>query len=246
MHTFQIPSIRKCWQAFSHLFYPQLCVGCGAEMTSSDYQCFCFLCRRHLRETRFHLTADNAVTERLWGRLPLRAGAALYYFQKRAPIQRALHQLKYGNQPEVGILIGRLYGRLLAQSPVFAGIEGIVPVPLHPIKLRQRGYNQSAVFAQGLSETLQVPVLPNVLVRGVHASSQTKKHRIERYENVETAFGVANPRQIEGRHLLLVDDVLTTGATLESCGTPLTSIDGVQLSLATIAIAVKEHEIGVV
>jgi ComF family protein len=211
-------------------------------MTSSEYQCFCFLCRRHLRETNLHLTAENAITERLWGRLPLRAGAAMYYFQKKAPIQRALHQLKYGNQPEVGILIGRLYGRLLAQSPVFASLEGIVPVPLHPLKLRQRGYNQSAVFAQGLSETLRVPVLADALVRGVYATSQTRKHRIERYENVETAFGVHNPKRLEGRHLLLVDDVLTTGATLESCGAPLARVDGVQLSLATIAIAVKEHE----
>ena len=197
------------------------------------------MCQRRLHLTNMHLCPDNEFTGRFWGRLPLASGAAMYYFNRKSPIQKALHLLKYKNQPQIGVDIGRRFGRLLAQSPLFAGVEAIVPVPLHPSKERLRGYNQSVMLAQGLAESLQIPVFANTLFRQNASVSQTKKKRMERFENVSTVFAVQHPRRIQDKHILLVDDVLTTGATLESCGKILLEIPGTRLSMATIAIAMQ-------
>jgi len=186
-----------------------------------------------------HTQVENEFTDRFWGRLRIESGAAMYYFNRKSPIQRALHQLKYKNQPDVGVRIGRRFGHLLAQSPHFANVEAIIPVPLHRQKERQRGYNQSAMLAQGLAESMRIPVLLNTLVRNTASDSQTRKKRMERFENVISVFTVKQPERIAGKHLLLVDDVLTTGATLESCGNILLEAPDTRLSLATIAIALK-------
>lgn len=186
-----------------------------------------------------HLVRDNEFTNRLWGRLSMEGGAAMYYFSRKSPIQRALHQLKYHNNPDIGINIGRAFGRKLKSSDIFKSVEAIVPVPLHPQKERLRGYNQSTMFAQGLSETMEVPVMQNVLVRRIFTETQTKKKRMDRFSNVKEVFMVKKPNLIRGKHLLLVDDVLTTGATLEICGRALLEVDGTKLSAATIAIAVN-------
>jgi ComF family protein len=185
-----------------------------------------------------HVLQENEFTERFWGRVPLEAGAALYYFSQKSPIQKALHQLKYKNQADIGVQLGRQMGYLLKQSPLFHTVEGIVPVPLHPKKEHLRGYNQSAMLATGLSEALQVPVLSGILTRQQFSESQTRKKRMDRFDNVNDVFAVRRSKRIQGRHLLLVDDVLTTGATLEACGLALLKVPDVRLSMATIAIAV--------
>lgn len=185
-----------------------------------------------------HLLAENEFTDRFWGRVPLVAGAALYYFNRKSPIQKALHQLKYHNQADIGVRLGQQLGYLLKQSPQFHTVEGILPVPLHPKKERIRGYNQSALLATGLSDILQVPVLSGILTRQQFSESQTRKKRMERFDNVNDVFTVTRPERIRGRHLLLIDDVLTTGATLEACGQVLLETPDVRLSMATIAIAV--------
>lgn len=221
-----------------HLLYPNLCAGCDADLPS-QHSCFCMVCQRRLHTTNMHLLAENEFTDRFWGRLPLVSGTALYYFNRKSPIQRALHQLKYRNRPEIGLSIGRRLGSLLAQSPFFAGISAIVPVPLHPQKERLRGYNQSALFAQGIAESTRIPVESNILIRRSATSTQTKKKRMERFDNVSAVFDLHHSGRLAGKHLLLVDDVLTTGATLEACGHVLLTIPGVRLSMATIAIAMR-------
>lgn len=220
-----------------HMTHPQLCVACGADAPSGQ-TCFCLPCRTKLSPSKMYLQRENEFTERFWGRLPLESAAAMYYFTRKSPIQRALHQLKYQNQPQVGVKIGREFGQLLLQSPVLQTVEGIVPVPLHPDKERLRGYNQSAMLAQGLAEAMGVPMITGALVRSLFTDTQTSKKRMERFENVGEVFAIERPEDLRGKHLLLVDDVMTTGATLEPCGQLLLSVPGVKLSMATIAMAV--------
>jgi len=230
------PSLRQLWAGFTHLLYPELCVACGGDLPSSS-TCFCLRCRAKLTPSDMHLVQDNEFIQRLWGRLKIESGAAAYYFTRESPIRMAVHHLKYKNKPEIGLMIGREFGRMLRESDFFKSVDGVIPVPLHPRKERMRGYNQSTVFAQGLSEAMDVPMLGKVLVRRVFTATQTKKRRMERFENVGEAFAVEKPQTIEGKHLLLVDDVLTTGATLELCGKSILEVEGTRLSCATIAIA---------
>ncbi len=221
------------------LFYPRLCVACGQNRPSGD-ACFCLPCRLKLRPTDHHLHAENEFTQRFWGTTPVQAGAALFYFQKKSPVQRALHQLKYKNQPEIGLQLGREMGRRLAQSELFQQVDVIVPVPLHPKKARARGYNQSEKFAEGIAEIWGKRLETQALVRQIFSKSQTTMHRSERFANTESAFQVKLPKRLAGKNILLVDDVLTTGATLENCGKLILEIPGTRLFLATIALAVRE------
>ena len=230
-------SLSTWWTALTHLFYPELCVACSQAIPALN-SCFCMKCRVRLMRSDMHLVPENEFTRRFWGRIRLQTAAAMYYFAKKSPIQRALHRLKYKNQPDVGLKIGREFGRLLAASDLFRPVDAIVAVPLHPKKERLRGYNQSAMFARGLSEGMDRPFLTQALVRKAFTVSQTRKRRMERFENVETVFAVKDAHLLEGRHVLLVDDVLTTGATLEACGQVLLQVPGLRLSMATIAIAI--------
>ena len=223
------------WKDLLSLFYPHICAACGRN-TPPRGQVVCVSCLYKLPKTNFHLHKENPFTERFWGRLPLEAGAALFFFAKGSRTQQLIHRLKYKNKREIGIQMGKLYGAELRESPLFSRVDVIVPVPLHPKKEWARGYNQSALFAQGLSETLQKPWLHNGLQRKVYADSQTQKSREERLDNISQAFTIGDMEAIRGKHVLLVDDVLTTGATLEACGLRLLEAADVQLSMATLAI----------
>ncbi len=180
---------------------------------------------------------DNEFVERLWGRLRIESGAAAYYYSRNSPIRMAVHHLKYKNKPDIGLMLGREFGKKLRTSRHYDTVNGIVPVPLHPRKERLRGYNQSVTFARGLSEVMELPMLDKVIIRRSNTDSQTRKKRMERFENVGEVFNVIKPEAIQGKHLLLVDDVLTTGATLEVCGQRLLDIPDTRLSCVTIAIA---------
>lgn len=238
MNTLVLPGWKDLFQGLVHLIYPNLCAGCEAAMPSHQ-SCFCFACQRRLQTTDMYLNPENEFTDRFWGRIPLESGAAMYFFHRKSPIQQALHRLKYKHQADIGIRIGRQFGYLLAKVPQFKLAEGLIPVPLHPQKERLRGYNQSAMLATGLAESLNIPVFSDVLIRQRVSETQTRKKRMDRFENVSEVFALRHPERIQGRHLLLVDDVLTTGATLEACGKVLLEAPGVRLSMATIAIAMR-------
>ena len=236
LKTFSMRSLLSPFEDFLGLFYPHLCLACETHAPPHG-QHLCTHCRATLPEARFHLQKENPFTERFWGRVNLQSGAALFLFTKESRVQHLLHQLKYKGKREIGVFLGQQFGASLKRSPYFAGVEVIVPVPLHPKKLRIRGYNQSECFAKGLSDSMGIPYLKDGLRRVVHAESQTRKHREERLSNVQDAFMVSSPETLKGRQVLLVDDVLTTGATLETCANKLLKLEGTSVSMATIAIA---------
>jgi len=216
------------------LFFPKHCPSCDEALLRKE-NIICLKCRFTLPRTGFHLQRGNPVEQLFWGRIPLNAAAACFEFRKSGGVQRMLHQLKYGGAQDLGREIGRIYGRELLQSPLFNETEIIVPVPLHPNRLRSRGYNQSEVFGEGLVESIRHSTLNNVIERVVHTSTQTKKSRFDRWQNVETVFEVTNPDQVRGKRVLLIDDVVTTGATLESCAARLLRSGARHVSIACIA-----------
>lgn len=218
------------------LLYPNLCLACKEHLPTRD-ACICLRCQYKLPKTNFHLEKENPFTERFWGRLSIESGAAMYHFVKGGRVQELIHQLKYLGKREVGLRLGQWYGEQLRQSPHFQSIDLIVPVPLHPKKEHMRGYNQSLLFARGIAEAMKIPVYRDVLIRNTFTESQTTKSRMERLENVSTVFDIKNQAAIVGKHILLVDDVMTTGATLEACGVKILATTGTKLSLATIALA---------
>lgn len=198
----------------------------------------CFSCIDMLPETGYHMLADNPVAQHFWARVPLVHAAAYLYVHDANITQSMIHLLKYRHKKNIGLKLGRLYGHQLRQEPsLIKNIDLIVPVPLHRNRLRQRGFNQCDYFAEGLSEGLQVPCGYDVMIRNKENISQTKRTRYDRWENVEGIFTLAKPDAVRGRHVLLVDDVVTTGATLEACAYPLLQADAVTLSIATIATA---------
>jgi ComF family protein len=199
---------------------------------------FCLSCTYDLPKSYFHEFADNPVQQVFWGRVPLEHAMAFLLFTKKGKAQHLIHQLKYKGKQEVGRQIGRLYAQDLknAAHPV-CEVDQIIPVPLDPIKQQKRGYNQSSCFAEGLAEVLQVPVEEKSLVRQHMQSSQTRLGRMQRWDNVSGRFQLRQPQSLENRHVLLVDDVLTTGATLEACAIEILKAKGSRLSIATMAYA---------
>lgn len=222
---------------FISLLYPRICFACGNTLFRHE-NVLCTHCLFELPKTNFHRFPDSPLDKVFWGRVPLQRTAALYYFSKGGKVQHLIHQLKYKGQREVGIYMGKLLGRDLKAEPGFDSIQAILPVPLHPRKQRKRGYNQSEQFAFGLSESMGISLDVHSFIRTVATDTQTRKSRFARYENVKEIFRVTHPEKLENRHLLLVDDVITTGATLESCANILLQVPGVRLSVAAIAYAV--------
>jgi ComF family protein len=218
------------------LFFPNLCLGCGQPLIRGE-KTICSICHFHLPKTYFHNDPDNPLNKVFWGRVNLEAVASYLYFQKGSTVQSLLHQLKYKERPEIGYRIGKWYGQDLCYAAGFREAELVVPVPLHPKKLRRRGYNQSRMFAEGLASVMPARVEDRCLYRKVDSKTQTRKARYNRWENVENIFAVRNAEKIRGRHLLLVDDVITTGATLEACAQALLQVPDVRVSVATIAFA---------
>lgn len=230
-------TITNSWlSAFFELFYPRLCLTCGKNLPGTQ-KIMCLTCTYKLPKTTYHLEKENLFTERLWGRLPIYSGTAMYHFVAGGHVQQLIHQLKYNYRKDIGLLLGELYGKVLIDSPLFNTVDMIVPVPLHPKKEHRRGYNQSWMFAKGLALGMGKIAVKDGLKRIIDSNSQTKMTRAERLENVLKAFEINKTSMLEGKHILLVDDVFTTGATLEACGQKILALEHTRLSLATIAIS---------
>jgi ComF family protein len=222
---------------FISLLYPRLCFACGNSLFKHE-QVICTHCLFELPKTNFHRFTDNPLDKVFWGRVLTQRTAALYYFSKGGKVQHLIHQLKYKGQKEVGIYMGKLLGNDLKTEPEFMSINKIIPVPLHPRRLRKRGYNQSEQFALGLAESTGIEMDIRSFIRAIATETQTRKSRFARFENVKEIFKVIEPEALENKHLLLVDDVITTGSTLESCANVLLQVPGVRISMAAIAYAV--------
>lgn len=224
---------------FIHLFdimYPNLCEVCGDNLQKQE-QLLCLTCLHTLPKTNYHLIAENDLEKRFWGKVKIERATAFFYFQKGSPFQKILHSLKYKDNKELAWLLGK-YGAVdLLESNVFKNIDIIIPVPLHSTKLKQRGYNQSEWIGKGLSEIICKPQDIETLIRTTETTTQTKKSMFERFENTEGVFKITNPAGIEEKHILLVDDVITTGSTLEACIHVLLQIKGVRVSVFALAVA---------
>ena len=211
------------------LFYPRLCAACGDALQQNE-SCICLDCMLHLPETQFHKEHFNPLRSVFDGRVPVEEVSALMSYKKANRTQKILHNLKYKGQKEIGAVLGEYFGGQLITEERWRGIQYILPIPLHPKKQRKRGYNQSEWIAMGLSKGLT-----DVLVRTEFTETQTRKNRFARWQNVKEVFAVQHPEKVEHTHVLVCDDVLTTGATTEAAIRKLLEVPGVRVSVATLA-----------
>ena len=228
--------INQLLKNFISIFYPRSCVACGNALLQNESH-FCLSCLLHLPETNYHLMEHSPLDYIFEGRVPVEKVASMLFYKKGNKVQHILHALKYKGNKEVGRFLGELYGRQLLRSPYYQSIDCIIPIPLHPKKLRMRGYNQSEWIARGLSRSMNIPYYSEVLRRSEFTETQTKKSRFNRWENVKSVFVATATENLAGKHVLVCDDVLTTGATMEAAITQLLKIEGVRVSVATLACA---------
>ncbi|WP_439181986.1 ComF family protein [Carboxylicivirga taeanensis] len=227
----------NAFSAISELFYPPVCSGCGGHLLKHEKE-LCGMCMRRLPRTYFERRPyDNQISALMWGRCRVEMAFALFFYRKGERVQYLLQELKYRGNRALGTELGRQLGKVILQVDKNE-FDILLPIPLHPKKMRQRGFNQAEIIAGGLSDSLQLPVNTSNVYRNTHTSTQTKKGRFERWQNVENIFSVQHSEQLRGKHILLIDDVITTGSTMEACINELTFIEGVRVSVASIACAV--------
>lgn len=231
-------TIEKSLQNLVQLFFPHHCTGCGSDAVKHP-QVLCAACIHRLPVTGFFEAAGNPVEKIFYGRLRVEQAASAFYFNKDAVMQQVLRALKYRNNPEAGWLLGKLMGVQMLQSGRFTGIDVIVPIPLNRKKLQQRGYNQAALLAQGMAAAVGWAVNTTAVERRLFTATQTQQNRINRWQNMQDAFVLNRPNELHNKHVLLVDDVITTGATLEACGRCLLNAPGSRLSIAAAAYSIK-------
>jgi len=223
--------LREIKDSFLQLLFPHVCSGCGSDLLNEENE-LCMHCLANMPETNFHLYPNNPIEKKFWGRLSLVSATAQYYFTKESLMQHLMHQLKYKGNKELGKQLGRLMGADLNASNRFNGIDALIPLPLFAAKEKRRGYNQSTILCEGIAEVMTAEILNDVITRPEHTETQTKKGRIERWLNIEGKFELLRPEKIQNMHVLLVDDIITTGATLEACGQELMKAGNLSLSLA--------------
>ena len=221
---------------FFKLFFPKVCAVCGNDLMEGE-ESICLACLYEIPLTRYWKDTENPVAQIFWGRVNIENACAYFFFVKGSKYRPILHKLKYKGQKELGLELGLQFGQALKNSQFYSGIDYVVPVPLHPKKLRIRGYNQAEAIAEGMEKGMGVEISTSHLIRTEFTETQTRKTRAERVKNVSAAFAVANSSEIEGKHLLLVDDVVTTGATLEACANKLLEVKNCKVSIAALAYA---------
>jgi ComF family protein len=219
---------------FVSLFFPRFCAGCHDSLVKGE-EIICTNCILEMPRSNFHLEEDNPFYQKIRGRIPVKYVMSFFKFTKSGSVQQVLHSLKYRNMPELGQMLGRIYGHELVTGGHDDKYDLVVPIPLHAYKKKRRGYNQSEEFGKGLAEMLGVPCSDDVIYRKRATATQTKKSRLRRWENVKDVFGVRAKAEVENKRILLVDDVVTTGATLEAAGQVLIESGCAQLSIACIA-----------
>lgn len=223
---------------FLSLFLPRPCLSCGAHLVRGE-EVLCTGCLLDMARTDFHLRRGNMLEQAFWGRCNVERAAAYSVYNRGSRIRKLIHLLKYSGRKDIGIMLGRLYGSVLTGSGFTEGMDMIIPVPLDRARERRRGYNQSLCIAQGMASHCRLQVRSDILCRTGKSGSQTKRGRYERWENVEGLFRVIRPGEIDGRHILLVDDVITTGSTMEACVNALQAAGDVTVSVAALAAAQK-------
>lgn len=221
-----------------HLFYPHICTGCGSDLLNKN-NLLCIRCISELPHTYFASHENNLIERIFRGRLVIHAAHSEFYFAKNELIQHLIHCLKYKGNKEIGICLGEITGNTLLKSGRFGAIDYLIPLPLYADKEHKRGYNQAELICKGIYNSSMIPVMANNVKRQRATATQTRKHRAARWENVEGSFMVRDPSLFKGKHLLLVDDVITTGATIEACGNAILNIEGTSLSIAALAHASK-------
>lgn len=225
------------WDDCISLLFPRLCYACSSHLLRNE-RLVCTECLLLIPRTNFHNDRDNPVEQLFWGRCELERAASFSYYNRGTRIRKLIHNLKYKGIGEIGTEMGRMYGHVLKTSGFLSDIDLIVPVPLHRSKERQRGFNQSDLIADGLAASSGLPVGKKVLVRSSRTQTQTRRSRYERWANVEGIFMLVAPELVAGQHILLVDDVVTTGSTIEACVNELRKAGDVKVSMAALAATV--------
>ncbi len=219
-----------------NLFFPKVCACCKAIILSNE-NVICTICRHELPLTNHHLNPDNEALKKFYGRIAVEHVSALLYFHKKGLVQELIHNLKYKGHEEIGTVLGDWYAEDLKNNTILNTVDVIIPVPLHKKRLKERGYNQVTNFGIALSNNLKIPVNNSILMRNVYSKTQSKKNLLGRSEGIETVFDVTFSEGDNDKHYLLIDDVLTTGATLEACSKALLKIPGAKISIVCMAMA---------
>lgn len=217
-----------------YIFYPKICVVCDEKLVENE-SLICTTCRHDLPLTNFQDYRNNKITQTFYGRVLIEKGYSLLFYQKEGITKQLIHALKYKGSEEIGAFFGNWLGELLKENKEFDVIDCVIPVPLHHKKLKERGYNQVSKFGQRLSFFLNVPFIENELIRISSTKTQTFKARFERFTNIDTKFALQNPNQFYNKHILLIDDVITTGATLEACAKEFLKTENCKISVLTMA-----------
>ncbi len=219
-----------------NLFFPKVCYACTTLLADNERH-ICTVCRHGLPVTNYHFEDNDTVKKILYGRQKIEEATALLKFHKRGIVQQLLHNLKYKGHDVISEVLGEWLGNELKSVEKYKAVDLVIPVPLHKRKLRKRGYNQVAKFGHEIAKALNVPYLDNVLIKTSTTKTQVFKKRIARWNNFEEVFTIKNLDLIKGKHILLVDDIITTGATMEACANVLNKAENIKISIATMAIA---------
>lgn len=224
------------FKSIINLFFPPICSGCHSLLITNE-NVICTLCRHNLPLTNHHINPENEAVKKFYGRIPVEYASALLYFHKKGIVQELIHNLKYKGQEEIGTVLGEWYAEELRNLAIIKSVDQIIPVPLHKRKLRERGYNQVTNFGLALSKNLNLDYNESVLYRKIYSKTQSKKNLLNRSDGIDTTFDVSFTEKDHNKHFLLIDDVITTGSTLEACSHALLKIPGAKISVVCMAMA---------